>query len=234
VGLGALVDASTKATFSSAKADLNKDKKAEWLSFIAGPSLALMSEQLKKATTDNYIPYAATLGKYITADDAKARWAALTEFNRRYGHFWIGTGAYYLERAFPVEGVVLLQRYAAFPDLATRWDRFGAAAIAVVEVKGPTRVQINTDAAFDVAVTFGGKPYAKADIEQVKYLLFDAKSKLAKVGEAAAVADGQWKVTLGKDVTSQLEAGSNRLEVVVVSKRVALPTFASSQFVTAP
>ncbi len=193
-----------------------------------------MKAQLPNATITETIPYAPTLSEFITTDEATARWTNLTEFNRRYGHFWVGTGPYYLERAFPVEGTILLQRFADHPDSADRWARFGQAAIAVVEVEGPSRVTINQEAAFDVLVTFDEAPYAQADIEQVKYLVFDANGELATVGEAEAVEDGLWQVKLGPDVTGKLEAGSNKLEVVVVSKLVAVPSFASAQFVTAP
>lgn len=229
--LGALVEASGGAAFTASKAD---EEEVEWLSYIAGPTLELLKAQLEDGVVANPIPYAPTLSQYITEDEAAARWKNLTEFNRRYGHFWIGTGPYYLERAFPVEGTILLQRFAEHPDPADRWARFGQAALAEVEVDGPSRVTVGQDAAFDVLVTFDDAPYAMADIEQIKYMVFDAKSALAMVGEAEAVEDGKWQVKLGKEATGKLEAGSNRLEVVVVSKLVAVPTFASAQFVTAP
>jgi hypothetical protein len=68
----------------------------------------------------------------------------------------------------------------------------------------------------------------------VKYLLFDAKGALVATGEAEAVSDGQFLVTLPADVTSKLEAGSNKLEIAVVSKLVSIPSFAAFEFVTAP
>ncbi len=231
IGLGGLVDASGEAAFSAAKADAGE---IEWLSMISGPTLDLLKAQLEVATADSYIPYAPTLGEYITAEEAAERWANLTAFSSTYGHFWVGTGPYVLERAYPVEGTVVLQRFADHPDLASKWDRFGQAAIAEAEVTGSSRVTIGQEATFDVSVTFDDEPYAQADIEQVKFMVFDAKGALAATGEADAVNDGLWQVTLDADATSKLESGSNRLEVVVVSRLVAVPTFASIQFVTAP
>jgi hypothetical protein len=55
---------------------------------------------------------------------------------------------------------------------------------------------------------------------------------LVAQGEGTAVEDGLYQVVLGSDATSGLEAGVNRLEAVVVSKVVAIPTFASFEFVT--
>src|SRR5690606_4108127 len=131
-------------------------------------------------------------------------------------------------------GTVIMQRYADFPDDANKWSRFAAPAIAEVVIDGPTRVSIGDEAVFDAFLTFQGEPYAQADIQEVKYLVFDAEGALAASGAAEAVEDGHWQVTLDADTTDALAAGSNRLEIVAVSKRVALPTFAELLFVTAP
>lgn len=231
MALGVLAEENNLAAFSSAKADANE---IEWLSYIAGPTIESLNAQLETALADGYIPYEPTLGQFITAEEAQTRFENLQEWHRRRGHFWVGTGAFYLERAFPVEGTVILQRNADYPDPANKWDRFAEAAIAEVEVDGPGRVTPGEEAAYDVFVTFQGEPYAQADIAEVRYLVFDATGQLAHTGEAEAVADGQWQVVLPADVTNALEAGSNRLEVIVVSNRVALPSFEALQFVTAP
>ena len=65
-------------------------------------------------------------------------------------------------------------------------------------------------------------------------MLFDATGAQVGEGEATAVEDGLWEVVLSEDTTSALEEGSNRLEVVVVSNLVALPSLGEYQFVTAP
>jgi peptide/nickel transport system substrate-binding protein len=231
LALGLLAEENNQSAFTAAKSDENQ---VEWLSYIAGPTVDVLNTQLETALAEGYIPFEATLGEYITADDAQSRYENLEEFHRRRGHFWVGTGAFYLERAFPVEGTVILRRNADFPDTANKWDRFSAPAIAEVELDGPGRVTIGQEAVYEVFVEFDGEPYAVADIDQVKYLVFNARGELAQVGEAEAVEDGVWEVTLPANLTSQLEAGSNRLEVVVVSTRVAVPSSDSLQFVTAP
>jgi hypothetical protein len=66
----------------------------------------------------------------------------------------------------------------------------------------------------------------------VKYLLFDAKGTLVSTGQADPVEDGLYQVTLPADVTAKLEAGSNKLEVVVVPSVVSVPSFAEFEFVT--
>ena len=231
LALGIKAEAAGEATFSTAKSD---ELKVEYMSMIAGPVIEILKAKLDEAQADNYIPYAPTLSQFITPEEAAERYSNLAAWYNTYGHFWIGTGVFYLERAFPVEKTVVLRRFADHPDPADRWARFSAPAIAEIEVDGSTRVTIGSEATFDVFVEFQGEPYPIADIKEVKYLLFDANGELAEVGEATAVEDGLWQVTLSAETTGALEAGSNRLEVIVVSNLVALPSFTDIQFVTAP
>jgi hypothetical protein len=68
----------------------------------------------------------------------------------------------------------------------------------------------------------------------VKYILYDATGTVVTVGDAEAVGDGQYQVTLSSDVTSELPTGSARLEVAVVPIPVAVPSFSSIDFVAVP
>ncbi|MFP4393899.1 MAG: ABC transporter substrate-binding protein [Anaerolineales bacterium] len=231
LALGLMAEEKLEAAFTSGKADANE---IEWLSYIAGPTVDILKAQLDEALEESTIPYEPTLGQYMTADEAQARFENYAEWFRRRGHFWIGTGPFYLERAFPVEGTVVLQRNREYPDMADRWMGFAEPPIATVELDGPGRVTIGEEAAYEVFVTFEDTPYPIDDINNVKYLVFDAEGSVAHVGEAEAVEDGLWEFALDADVTGDLEAGSNRLEVVVVSERVAVPSFDSLTFVTAP
>ena len=217
--------------FTPDKSDANE---IERTNMIAGPSLAILAEELTAATEENYIPYAATLGQFITEDEAAVRYANLAEFARRYGHYYLGTNIYFLQGVFPVESQAILKRYEAHPDPANRFAGFTAPAIAEVEIDGPSRVTIGDEAIFDVFVDAFGEPYSIDDIEGVNYLLFDATGAQVEAGMATAVDDGLWEVVLSSETTDALAEGSNRLEVVVVSKLVALPSLAEYPFVIAP
>jgi hypothetical protein len=83
-------------------------------------------------------------------------------------------------------------------------------------------------------LTFQDAPYPTADIVEVKYLLFDATGALAEVGAATVVEEGLWEVVLSSDTTGGLAEGSNKLEIIVISGRVALPSVDAIEFVTAP
>ncbi len=74
IALGNQATANKSLAWGAGAADRNK---VEWLSFIGGPSLGLLKNNLDQAIKNNTIPYEPTLGAYITAADATARYAAL-------------------------------------------------------------------------------------------------------------------------------------------------------------
>ena len=97
---------------------------------------------------------------------------------------------------------------------------------------GPGRVTIGEEAVFDVFITFQDEPYPNSEIDNVSYLVFDATGELALQGMAEASEEGWYKVTLSAEDTGALEAGANRLEVIVVSTAVAIPSSGTFEFVT--
>ncbi|MGE5123157.1 MAG: ABC transporter substrate-binding protein, partial [Acidobacteriaceae bacterium] len=132
LALGNLADASTDpATELAWSTDKASAKEVEWLSFIAGPSLDILKGWLDTATAENLIPFAPTMGQYVTAEEATLRWANLGEWFTNKGHFWVGLGPYYLEKAYPVEKTVVLDNYDKYPDSASRWAIFGAPMVPV-------------------------------------------------------------------------------------------------------
>ena len=231
LAVGYKAEESKELAFSSDKADALE---VEWMSYISGPSMEVLKKYLDEAAADGFIPYEATMSEYVTADEAKARYENLSKFYDKYQHFWVGTGPYILKAVHPVEGSLELERNEAYPDPANKWARFSEPKIAEVELDGPGRVKIGDEAAFDVTVTFKDEPYPSDEISEVKYLVFDANGNLAATGSAEASGDGKYTITLSSDVTSKLEAGSNRIEVAVTSKVVSIPSLADMEFVSVP
>lgn len=229
LAIGVRAEMTGTLAFSSAKADALK---VEWMSYIAGPSLDILKHELDGATAENYIPFAPTMSQYVTADEATLRWKNLNNWYKTQGNFWLGTGPFYLDKAYPIEASMTLSHFDDFVDTAGKWDRFGAPKIAAAEIDGPGQVAIGSDATFDVYVTFDGEPYANSDIESVSYLLFDATGAFVTSAVATAVEDGHFQAVLSADVTSKLTAGSNKLVVAIASKVVSIPTFANYEFVT--
>jgi peptide/nickel transport system substrate-binding protein len=232
IALGNLADSSTDPTtalaWTTSKADADE---VEWLNLIAGPSLAILKGWLDTAVSENLIPYAPTMSQFVTADEATARWAALARWYTTQGHFFVGCGPYYLDKAFPVEKSLSLLRYQGYPDLATKWDRFGTPMLPVVTVDGPGQVDIGSEAMYDVFIDFEDQPYPADQIDKVEFLVFDAAGALVAQGDAAFVDDGHYTATLTADISAKLVAGANKLEVITTSKAVALPTITDYEFI---
>jgi peptide/nickel transport system substrate-binding protein len=197
--------------------------------FLAGPTVEIQLAKLDEAIAGAIIPYEPTLGDYITAEEAVARYENLKTWVERTGTFWIGTGPFYIQKAFPVEGTLVLQRNPNFPDLADTWAGFDLAPVPEVLVDGAGEVAVGAEATFDVFVDFQGEPYVNADLDMVTYLVFDATGALVMKGDADAVEDGYFTVTLD---TSDLTAGSNKLAVIAVSKNALVPVTETFEFVT--
>jgi peptide/nickel transport system substrate-binding protein len=207
-------------------------KKIEYTSLIAGPSLEIQKKYLDQAATESYLPYFPTMGKLVTKEEVDARYKSLQQWFTDHGHLWVGTGPYYVDKVFPVEGTVTLKYFADFPDVADRWAGFGKPMMASAVVEGPGIVKAGEEATFDVMITTEDAPYPLADLQSVTYWVTDAKGELVAQGNAEAVEDGKYKVVLPTDVTSKLTAGSNKLSVAVSSKVVSIPAFATVEFVT--
>jgi peptide/nickel transport system substrate-binding protein len=231
IAVANLAEANGELAYSPDKSVTNE---VEQTSFIGGPSLEILGKYLDEAAGESLIPFAPTLGEYITADEAASRYANLKAWADKQKHYWVGTGPYYLDKVFLTESTLTLKHFADFPDKADRWAFFSEPKLADAELDGPGQVKIGDEAVFDVFVTFEGAPYPLDEIKNVKYLLYNAKGELVEVGAAEAVADGHLRVTLTAAVTSALEAGSNKLEVAVVPLNVSVPAFESIDFVTAP
>ena len=215
-------------------ADQADAKKIEQMSWVGGPSLDILSKELDTAESQSLIPYAPTLSQYITAADAKTRYDNLKAWYTAHGHYWVGTGPYYLDKVFTTEKTLVLKNNPDFPDLADRWASFSTPKLATAALDGPAQVKVGDTPTFDVNVTFNNAPYANADIKQVKYLLYDATGAVVSTGDATPVADGHYQVMLTADVTSKLVTGSDKIEVAVVPIPVAIPAYASLDFVVVP
>jgi peptide/nickel transport system substrate-binding protein len=224
-----LGEANGEMAFSDDKASALE---VDQTNYLAGPTLEAMKGFLQTALDEAVIPYEPTLGMYITAEEATARYENLQTWIERTGHAYLGTGLFYIQKAFPVEGTIILQRNPEYPDMADRYSQFAEAPIPEVLVDGPAEVTIGGEATFDVFVDFKGEPYLNEDLDMVTYLVFDATGALVLQGDAEAVEDGYFQITLDADATAQLAAGSSKIAVITVSKRALLPVQQVFEFVT--
>src|SRR5688572_16464035 len=226
-----LAEANGELAYTQDKADNLSIENTSW---VGGPSLDILAKYLEQAASESYIPFEPTLGEYITPEEAAQRYANVQQWYEDHGHFWIGTGPYYLDQVFTTEKSAVLKNNTEFVDLADRWSEFSEPKLATTVLDGPGQVKVGEEAVFDATINLKDQPYPQADIARVKYILYDATGEVVSVGDATAVADGQYQVTLPADVTSELPTGSARLEVAVVPIPVAIPSFTSFDFVAVP
>ncbi len=226
-----LADAAGEITYSEDKAALLE---VEQMSWVGGPSLEVLAKYLDQASAESLIPFAPTMSQYVTKEEADLRYANLKAWYEEHGHFWVGTGPYYLDQVFTTEKSLVLKNFADFPDLADRWAGFSEPKIATTLLDGPGQVKAGDEAVFDVTVTFKDTPYPLVDIARVKYILYDATGAVIAIGDATSVDDGHYQVTLTAEQTAKLPTGSAKLEVAVVPHSVAIPSFTSFDFVAVP
>lgn len=223
-----MAEANGEMAFSTTKAT---EKEIEWTSLLAGPTLEIQAKYLDQAIADKYIPYAPTLGEYVSADEAVARYENLKNWYTTKKHMWIGTGPYYVDEVFTVEKTITVSRYEDYLFPADQFSGFGEPKVATALVEGPTSVVAGEEVSFDVLVNFHDEAYPTEDISKVAYILFNTNNEVVAKGEAENVGDGAYQVILGADVTALLEAGGSKLSVAVTSKVVSIPAFAEAEFV---
>jgi peptide/nickel transport system substrate-binding protein len=226
-----LAEANKELAYSQDKADKLKVENTSW---VGGPSLDILSKYLDQAAGESYIPYEPTLSQYVTKDEADLRYANLKKWYDEHGHFWVGTGPYYLDKVFTTEKSLVLKQNKDFADTSDRWALFSEPKLAEAVLDGPGQVKAGEEAVFDATLTFNDQPYPQSDVQKVKYILYDATGTVAGVGDATAVEDGHYQVTLSSDVTSKLPSGAARLEIAAVLIPVAVPSFTSIDFVAVP
>jgi peptide/nickel transport system substrate-binding protein len=226
-----LAEAAGELAYTQDKADNAQVENTSW---VGGPSLEILTKYLDQAASESHIPYEPTLGEYITKEEADLRYANLKQWFEDHGHFWVGTGPYYLDQVFTTEKSLVLKNNTEFVDFADRWEIFSEPKLASIQLDGPAQVKAGEEAVFDALVNFKDQPYAEADVREVKYILYDTTGAVVDVGSADLVDEGQYQVTLNPDTTSKLPNGSARLELALVPVPVAIPAFTSLDFVAIP
>jgi peptide/nickel transport system substrate-binding protein len=234
VAVGNMADGAGELAWSTGKSAL---KEVDWMSFIGGPSMEILAKNLDTAIAESTIPYAPTMGAYVTAEDAAARYAGLKAWYAEKGHFWVGTGPYYLDKVDLNGFTAVVKNNPEFPDLADRWSAFGTPPMGEAALDGPAQVKIGEETVFTVALTNKntGDAYPTADVKEMKFLLYNDKGETVYVGVGEATADeGVFTLTIPADVAATLVAGTGKIEAAAVLIPVAIPAFTSLDYVVVP
>ena len=227
--IGYMTEAAGLGAFGDSKAT---DLGIEWINYVGGPQLQLLRDNLVTAKADGFLPFAATLSAYVTADEIATRYANLGAFEVENGHYWIGTGPMYLAQVDALAGIIVLRNNPDyFYEAGHYLGRFDEVAIPDVAVSDyDETVYIGIPAVFTISITLDGEAYPAENIKEVIYLLIDAEGNIAEDGKGVVIGDGQATVTIQD--TLGLPVGANQLEIVVVVKTVVLPGTAQVSFTT--
>jgi peptide/nickel transport system substrate-binding protein len=87
------------------------EKGVEWMNYIGGRSLDVLSAMLDEAIKESYLPFKGFLSSYVAPDEAKARYQALKNWYNAHGHFWVSEGPYYLDHAMLDSGTAVLKGF---------------------------------------------------------------------------------------------------------------------------
>jgi peptide/nickel transport system substrate-binding protein len=221
-------EADGKMAFTKNKSTL---KEVDYTSQISGPTLDVQMAYVDQYIADKYIPFAPTMGAYVTADEAVARYNNLKAFYAAHKHMVIGTGPYIIDQVFPVEGSITVVRNENYLFPADQFAGFSSPEMMTLAVEGPAAVFAGEVATFDVSLKFGDQPYPVKSVDSISYTLFNSNGESIYTGKVDFVADGQYSITLSTEVTAQLTEGTSKLSVAAASKTVSLPAFETVEFV---
>ncbi|MDH7478073.1 MAG: ABC transporter substrate-binding protein [Candidatus Bathyarchaeota archaeon] len=227
IAIGWLAEKDSLLAFSSKKADTLD---VEWMSYISGPSLPILADKLDEAITTQFVPYEEVLLNYMRRDDAVAKYNALKDWYEDKGHFWVGSGLFYVDSVDTTAKTIVIKANRNHPDKADKWAGFAEPKLPEVSLSAPTTITQSLPANFTITVTFKGQPYATEELDFVKYLIVSSAGKVVSVGAAEPLEDGTWRILLSAADTSLLPIGSNNIQVVASSKLVSIPGSTSGAF----
>lgn len=230
LAIGNRVVESGTATYSEGASDANDA--LEWMNYIDGPSLEYLAKATDELIAESYIPFEATMGKYITAEDAKTAYENTKKFYDTNKHFVIGCEPYYISNVLSTEGSVTLTKYEGYDEPTNKWAFLEQPKLADIVLDGPASVSAGTTASFDVYITDpNGDDYPVSDITAVKYLLYASNGEIVAVEDATSDTDGLYTIELSDADIEKLGTGACKLEVVVSPKAVASPSILQSEFI---
>ena len=203
-------EAQGKSALSQAKA---KSHDVEWVNLLAGPSLGILAEALQEVKSAGFLPYADFLRNFVSADERDARYESLSQFHKKWGHFWVGNGPFYLEPVKPVEKVLVLRRWPGYKEPEANLRDLAKIPLPRVDIEGPQLVDREQSASFTVTVGCDHKIVSPDQVVFVKYLLFDSRENLVNWGVALPGDEG-FRIELQPEVLRKLGPGPARLEVV--------------------
>jgi peptide/nickel transport system substrate-binding protein len=229
--IGIKADEEGLLAFSANKAD---EKNVEWMSYIGGPSIAILANVLTEAKNTGYLPFEQFASQYVTADEASARYTNLQNWYAQHNTFWVANGPFYLDTVDFTGHVAVIKAFREYTYKADRWASLASPPIPESSVQVPTSVVPGLDADFVLSLSTLGQPYPNDRIDFVKYIIVDSSGATKATGTATATTQGNWPISVSDTTTATLVPGTYTLITIALSKDVAIPGIQRTPFVVIP
>jgi hypothetical protein len=184
-----------------------------------------------------YVP--ESLKRFVTADEAQNRWAALKQYVQQRGHFLVTNGPYQLAKWSDTAVTLEVFRDFTNPMGVGRFDRFAIPRRAYVKTIVPRGDRLEIAAEVDRVEKFlreyrvvreplaaGGAAADRSDIPACRYVVIAADGTVAAAGVSDEVQGGKLVVTL----KGQLRPGAyTALVTLVLGDNQVNPEVATAQ-----
>lgn len=132
--LAAFAEAEGTLAFSASKADTLG---VPWTNYLYGDSLGILAAQLSALIPNSYLPYRPTMGDYVDQTETDLRWSNLTAWYTAQGHFWVGSGPFFVDTYDWNAKTLTLTRFEDFPDSSDKWARFQEGSVHALSIDYP-------------------------------------------------------------------------------------------------
>ena len=184
-----------------------------------------------------YVP--ESLKRFVTADEAQNRWAALKQYVQRRGHFLVTNGPYQLAKWSDIAVTLEVFRDFTNPIGVGGFDRFAIPRRAYVKTIVPRGDRLEIAAEVDRVEKFlreyrivreplatGGAAADRSDIPACRYVVIAADGTVAAAGVSDEVQGGKLVVNL----KGQLRPGAyTALVALVLGDNQVNPEVATAQ-----
>jgi hypothetical protein len=204
------------AAFSKAEA---ARKNVEWLDLVrSGPTNARLATLVERFEREAYRP--AALEAFVTAAEARRRWAALAAFHKAHGHFLVTNGPYRLKRWSA--GSVTLEAFRDFsyPLGVGSYDAYAVPRRGYITGFEQDKNRIKLSGDIEMVVKFARShkierqpirsipgDVLKRSAPQCRYMVVDGQGRAVLAGVADLAEDRTFQVDLG----GRLPAGAYTL-----------------------
>jgi len=221
VAAGILAEEKKAAFFSAYNADKYK---TEWLNYLAGPSIDILSKMLDEAINTKYIPFKELLGEYVDEEEVATRYQLAKEWVSEKGHLWISNGPFYLDKVMPVEKVIVLKAFRDYPYPADRWMFLQQPPLPKLDITAPRSAKVGDSITVDIKVMKpDGTPYEPEHVK-ITYFAYQKEVGLIAKGFAEHIEKELWRIRVSPTETSKTKPGVLRLFIAAVSDLANLPT----------